>query len=301
MRTVLAASALAATLGVAVAAEPAVPDAAAHTAYWAKAEESYARTPRAVLKIDDAVYLKAGETAGVVLKDDGRPHAVFTVNRTEGAALTVAYQGGDAIVVREGQETRFTLDATEHAPVADGIELRIQEVDIAPGERGLRATLYNQNHPKAAGFKGLAVYDFDPAAVVQARFEAEAQPEKVTFATSRGWFKDFTRVGHAVFALESQEVRLPLYAGSTVPAEITELSAFIRDSTTGTETYGVGRYLDVAVAGYPPATLTLNFNELYNPLCARSPHFNCPVATDTLPMAMRAGEKAPPPGEGLGH
>lgn len=283
------------------AAQPGTPDAAAHGAYWERATASYAQNPRAVLKIDDAVYLKAGETAGVVLKAEGRAHAIFAVNRTEGAALTVAYREGDAILVRDGVETRFSLDTTEHAPVADGIELRVQEVDIAPGERGLRATLYNQNHPKAAGFRGLSVYPFDPAAVVEARFEPETQPEKVTFATSRGWFKDFTRVGHAVFTLEGKEVRLPLYAGSTVPAEITELSAFVRDATTGIETYGVGRYLDIAVAGFPPATLTLNFNELYNPLCARSPHFNCPVATDALPVAMRAGEKAPPPGEGPGH
>jgi uncharacterized protein (DUF1684 family) len=40
--------------------------------------------------------------------------------------------------------------------------------------------------------------------------------------------------------------------------------------------------------------VTIDFNRAYNPNCARSPHYNCPVATDTIPLAVRAGEKKPP-------
>ena len=50
---------------------------------------------------------------------------------------------------------------------------------------------------------------------------------------------------------------------------------------------------DIDVKGLPQ-TLTIDFNRAYNPNCARSPHYNCPVAMETLPVALRAGEKIPP-------
>ena len=64
------------------------------------------------------------------------------------------------------------------------------------------------------------------------------------------------------------------------------------DDTTGEETYNVGRYTDVHIEGGElPETLTLDFNYAYNPLCSRSPHFNCPLVESVIPTAVRAGEK----------
>ncbi|MCP5412939.1 MAG: DUF1684 domain-containing protein [Alphaproteobacteria bacterium] len=36
-----------------------------------------------------------------------------------------------------------------------------------------------------------------------------------------------------------------------------------------------------------------DFNEAYNPSCAASPHFTCPVAVDNIELAMHAGERDP--------
>jgi len=85
-----------------------------------------------------------------------------------------------------------------------------------------------------------------------------------------------------------------MYAGTDNLAELDSLAAFITDETTGKETYGVGRYIDVEVEkGALPTTVSIDFNYLYNPNCARSAHYNCPVAVDKVALAVTAGEKKP--------
>ena len=62
-------------------------------------------------------------------------------------------------------------------------------------------------------------------------------------------------------------------------------------ATTGKETYPVGRYIEpVPVAG---GRYVLDFNVAYNPACAYSDHYNCPIPSkaNRLPVAIRAGEK----------
>jgi uncharacterized protein (DUF1684 family) len=114
------------------------------------------------------------------------------------------------------------------------------------------------------------------------------------FQTSRGWYKQFFLAGRASFELQGQALTLPLYAITDAPEQIDVLLAFFTDRLTGRQTYGVGRYLDIEDFGdFPPARVGLDFNAAYNPLCARSPHYNCPVAVDSVPIAMAAGEKAP--------
>jgi uncharacterized protein (DUF1684 family) len=165
---------------------------------------------------------------------------------------------------------------------------------IEPGQDGFRVAVYNDANPDAAKFKGLEYFPYDPSYAVEAAFEPVAKPEPKVFQTSRGWYKQFYHVGDAVFTLQGKPIRLPLYAGTDKTAELDGLSAFVMDETTGAETYGVGRYVDVKVApGALPATVAIDFNYLYNPNCARSDHYNCPVAVDRLPLAVRAGEKKP--------
>jgi uncharacterized protein len=59
-------------------------------------------------------------------------------------------------------------------------------------------------------------------------------------------------------------------------------------------TYGAGRYVDTdPFTSYPPKTVTIDFNDAYNPNCARSAFYTCPVATDSIAMGVEAGEKDP--------
>ncbi len=63
---------------------------------------------------------------------------------------------------------------------------------------------------------------------------------------------------------------------------------------TGSGVYGAGRYMDAEPFGaFPPRDVTLDFNNAYNPNCARSPHFTCPLAVDEVPLKVAAGERDP--------
>jgi len=72
-----------------------------------------------------------------------------------------------------------------------------------------------------------------------------------------------------------------------------------RDATSGRETYGAGRYVLDTIKGADlgqvgdAAVIDLNF--AYNPSCAYSPRYVCPLAplSNRLAGAVRAGERAP--------
>jgi uncharacterized protein (DUF1684 family) len=69
------------------------------------------------------------------------------------------------------------------------------------------------------------------------------------------------------------------------------------DATSGKETYGGGRYLldgiKGADLGMKDGKLVADFNFAYNPSCAYSPRWSCPLAPphNRLPAAVRAGER----------
>ena len=72
------------------------------------------------------------------------------------------------------------------------------------------------------------------------------------------------------------------------------------DATSGRSTYGAGRYLLDTIKGADLGCTTdgrtvLDFNFAYNPSCAYSPRYVCPLApaANRLPAAIRAGERAP--------
>ena len=66
-----------------------------------------------------------------------------------------------------------------------------------------------------------------------------------------------------------------------------------QDETSGRETYGAGRYLEVPVL--EDGQLLLDFNYAYHPFCAYNPGYSCPIPPfeNRLPVAIRAGERNP--------
>ena len=63
------------------------------------------------------------------------------------------------------------------------------------------------------------------------------------------------------------------------------------DATSGTETYGAGRYLDLEPE--PDGTYVLDFNAAYHPHCAHSPDFDWPLTPpeNRLSVRIEAGER----------
>jgi uncharacterized protein (DUF1684 family) len=70
-------------------------------------------------------------------------------------------------------------------------------------------------------------------------------------------------------------------------------SIWFTDKTTGKETYGVGRYLDFELNDDPGFVYTIDFNKAYNPYCAYTPLYTCPIPRkeDHIDLNIEAGEK----------
>ncbi len=109
-----------------------------------------------------------------------------------------------------------------------------------------------------------------------------------TMQTSDGQPRRARRIATLRFELGGRPLALHAYGF----ADSDEGSLFIpfTDATSGQETYGAGRYLDLEPED--DGSYTLDFNLAYHPLCAYSPYFSCPLppAENRLPVRIEAGE-----------
>ena len=141
-------------------------------------------------------------------------------------------------------------------------------------------------------FKGLEYYLPDPSY----RFELELHehPEKqvVRMAYTKGNEQDFLRWGEFRFKIGGKEQVLQVYRSN--PQEETLFVPF-KDVTSGKETYGAGRYLDLEPERDRAAEgkWVLDFNQAYNPWCAYSEAYTCPCvpSENWLEVPVLAGEK----------
>jgi uncharacterized protein (DUF1684 family) len=143
-----------------------------------------------------------------------------------------------------------------------------------------------------AEFRGLEYYPPDP----DYRFEIEPheheEKERVRMAYTKGEELDFIRWGEFRFPVGGEECVLQAYKGD--PREERLFIPF-RDATSGLQTYGGGRYLDL----HPARDLTadgkwiLDFNRAYNPWCVYSEEYTCPFVPpeNWLTVPIHAGEK----------
>lgn len=146
-------------------------------------------------------------------------------------------------------------------------------------------------------FDGLAYYDPDPGYRVEARLEVHHDPETVALETTADYEVEYERVATLQFELgdDATTRQLCAYREAGEDAEPVLFVPF-RDKTTGQQTYHQGRYIELAVDGDvadAPDTLTLDFNLAYNPFCAYSETFACPLPPEEnwLETAVEAGEK----------
>jgi hypothetical protein len=274
-----------------MAASPSPKD--AWKAAIADENRDFAATPHAMLKIQDSAYLHDGDTTTLIGKKGDPASYRWSSDPKVRGVLIVVLKNGKIAVTENGAPV--SADAlTKSIAIDKDVDVQGQPTQVDAGVMGWRIFVFNQQNPAAKNFKGVSYFPYDPAYRVTARFTPDPKFPPRVFRTSRGTDKQFYHVGDARFALQGKQITLPFYAASNDPAKITDMSAFFTDDLTGKGAYGAGRYVDVGDFGkFPPATVTIDFNMAYNPNCARSAHFTCPIATDTIALAMKAGEKDP--------
>ena len=184
--------------------------------------------------------------------------------------------------------TNATSDTPEQSAAKRQIEAFRKQKD--------KFFLENQDSPltqedKDQG-KGLSYYDFDEKYRVNAKLIPEQHPGIFRVQTTTGDHKEYTRIGRLEFELDGQQLCLTAFMPpSDEPLHGNRIFVPFRDKTSGKESYGAGRYLDLNKR--ESGEYVVDFNKAYNPYCAYSPYYSCPLppGENNLTVEIRAGEK----------
>ena len=140
-------------------------------------------------------------------------------------------------------------------------------------------------------FEGLKYFPPDPKYRIQASLTPVSSREVITLTTNDGSTQSYLKYAWAEFDFDNLHNRL-LIMEIMDGQERGNLFLAFADKTSAQETYGAGRYLDVIkVPG--AGTITLDFNNAYNPYCAYTNKYTCPFPPkeNILKIAIPAGEK----------
>lgn len=143
-----------------------------------------------------------------------------------------------------------------------------------------------------ADFKGITFFPMDIQYKVNAEFTPMPEGKTLPFPTSAGLTKYYKEYGKVIFILDGKEMELTLYQ-SDPPFEELPNHLFLpfMDDTNGDTTYGGGRYMDLDISDIQNGKIVLDFNKAYNPYCAYSNHYNCPISprNNYLETEVKAG------------
>ncbi len=149
-----------------------------------------------------------------------------------------------------------------------------------------------------ADFRGLAYWRHAPELSFTAPLDPDpdAGPPDVP-RSGAGPAMPYARIGWVSFEVDGTPARLAVYwlneyaGGIFIP---------FRDATSGTESYGGGRYLwdssKGADLGADGERMVIDFNYAYHPSCVYDPIWSCPLAPveNRLTVPIRAGERLAP-------
>ena len=142
-------------------------------------------------------------------------------------------------------------------------------------------------------FEGLSYYRIDDSYRFELDLHEHDDKGTVTVATSTDGEREYLRWGEFRFEVDGEAVTLQAYKSDP---DDDRLWVPFRDTTSGEETYGAGRYLDLEPETHrtDDGTWILDFNEAYNPTCAYSEQYECPLppTENWLDVPIEAGEKA---------
>lgn len=144
----------------------------------------------------------------------------------------------------------------------------------------------------AEEFKGLNYFPPDITYKVKAKLNPIENKKIIELQTSDGKAARYMEYAHAAFNVNGKELQLLILEIIDMGPYRGTLFLAFGDETSTRETYGAGRYLDVKKTR-GQSTITLDFNEAYNPYCAYNETYSCPLPPleNLLPVAINAGEK----------
>ncbi|WKN33444.1 DUF1684 domain-containing protein [Porifericola rhodea] len=192
------------------------------------------------------------------------------------------------VIVVIGISVLYTLQGGETEE--EYIERIVEERERT--ERFMQSSDESPFAPEDITYKGLRFFEPKPAYKVRARLTPIQNKKLLKMPTSTGEEEKYIRYAYADFEIEGQQARLLVLQPFDSQ---TKLFVPFADATSGGETYGGGRYMDIEMpARTGSKSIKLDFNKAYNPYCAYNPTYSCPLPPkeNILAFPVEAGEKA---------
>jgi uncharacterized protein len=131
---------------------------------------------------------------------------------------------------------------------------------------------------------------------VSTQFEKRENAPWFMMSTSGKNKKEYRVYGIVSFVINDTLLTLNIYQSKQLiakPEYANYLFIPFTDKTSGMDTYGGGRYIELVMEDIKGSKYVIDFNKAYNPYCAYTAGYNCPIPPkeNDLPVAVLAGEK----------
>ena len=138
-------------------------------------------------------------------------------------------------------------------------------------------------------FAGLKYFEPDPSFRFEAKLQRYPVESGLLMTTSKGTRQLYNKVGRFDLLIGGQRVQVQAY--QSAQRENPGIFVPFRDATSGKESYGAARYLEMEVQH--DDNYLVDFNYAYNPYCAYDDGYVCPMPPpeNWLKVAILAGEK----------
>lgn len=201
-------------------------------------------------------------------------------------------------LVRTGKQVEFqsstpgaaSLRLSATSPTDEPPVLKLGDLKMFVIVRGERLALRvkDPQAPTRVHFKGLDYFPYSTAWKLEGRWEPGSFGQTLSITDVTGSTSHQPLAGLAHFSVDGK----PFTLAAVEDDESNDLWFIFRDGTSGTATYGGGRFLHAVKPG-PDGRVILDFNFAYNPPCAFTPFATCPVPPrqNWLAVPIPAGER----------
>lgn len=145
-------------------------------------------------------------------------------------------------------------------------------------------------------FKGHDFYPINMNLVVVANLKVTPGQEIFEMPTTTERKPKYVKYGEITFKVQNKNYKLNVYQSMDLlnkPEYKDYLFLPFKDLTSGTTSYGGGRYIDLEATD--AKRIIVDFNKAYNPYCAYNHKYSCPIPPkeNFLNLKVEAGVKAP--------
>jgi uncharacterized protein len=153
--------------------------------------------------------------------------------------------------------------------------------------------VFDPQSPHLKEYKGLSYFPVDLAFRYELPLYHYKKRQEIAIGSTRGNQRGAELIGWVEFLVGEAPCKLEVTRFMEPGTAEDQVEILFQDATTKNETYPLGRYVDLK--RLENGMYLLDFNLAYNPACAFSNYYNCPIPpkSNNLKVPIRAGETDP--------